>query len=765
MTVEEWLGEDNKIGIDIWNKKYRSGNETFEEWLDRVSGCNLPIKALIRDKKFLFGGRILANRGLCDKGKKITYSNCYVATPPDDNIESIFDCAKKLARTYSYGGGAGVDISNLSPRGAKIHNAAKTTSGAVSFMNLYSLVTGLIGQEGRRGALMISLSCDHPDIEEFINVKNDLTKVTSANISVRITDEFMEAVKKDGTFTLKYMREATGEVLSKTVKARDLFAKMAENNWRTGEPGMLFWDRIKSWNLLSNTEDFEYAGTNPCAEEPLPAGGSCLLGSINLSAFVDNPYTKEAQFNFEMFEYAVQEAVVALNEVLDEGMSLHPLDEQRKSVRDWRQIGLGIMGLADMLIMLGIEYGSDSSLDICREISGRMIYNAIFTSSILAKRDGCYPKCKIENVISTPFYKEAMNSMSTFGMDEKAVEDLIKENGIRNSQLLTIAPTGTLSTMLGISGGIEPIFSNSYTRTTKSLFGSDVKYKVFAPVVEAYMKANNVKSEDELPAYFVTAQSINYKGRIKMQSAWQEHVDASISSTVNAPNDFTVEDVQNLYMLAWESGLKGITFFRDGCERKAILEADSNAEKKTEAHDTLCRGDIIVVNDNVIGLKRKLQTGCGTLHVTAFFDPISGDLLETFFSRGSTGGCENSLTGLSRMISLAARGGISLDDIIDQLDSSGVCPSYSVRRATKKDTSKGSCCPTAIGNVLREMHNEFLENLKDGLVPQKEELPVEIKQPPTPKVQNDELCPECGAKLDHEGGCVTCKKCGFSRCG
>lgn len=347
MTVEEWLGKDNQLGIDIWNKKYRHNNESFEEWLDRISGGNGAIKNLIRKKQFLYGGRILANRGLAD-GKKISYSNCYVVTPPEDNIESIFDCAKKLARTYSYGGGCGIDISKLSPRGATIHNAAKTTSGGVSFMDLYSMVTGLIGQAGRRGALMISLSCEHPDIEEFVEVKNDLSKVLYANISIRVTDAFMEAVRgrgkvpEDTSFLLHFKREETGEVIEKTIDAREFFSKLAESNWNSAEPGILFWDRIKNWNLLSNTPDFEYGGTNPCAEEPLPPGGSCLLASLNLSEFVKNPFTPEARFDFDEFAFAVETATEEMNIVLDEGLPLHPLSEQRESVAKWRQMDLAL---------------------------------------------------------------------------------------------------------------------------------------------------------------------------------------------------------------------------------------------------------------------------------------------------------------------------------------------------------------------------------------------------------------------------------------
>lgn len=266
MRLEDWLGEDNTIGIDIWKQKYQYNNETFDEWLDRVSGGSEDVRDLIVSKKFLFGGRILANRGTVVEGRKCSYSNCYVISPPEDNIESIFDAAKKLARTYSYGGGCGVDLSKLAPKGATVRNAAKETSGAVSFMDLYSLVTGLIAQNGRRGALMLSLDVGHPDIEEFIRIKTDLDKVTKANISVRISDEFMQAVKYDRDWVLSFTRKETGEVISKTVKAKELFHLMAQVNWDYAEPGMLFWDRIKKWNFLANTESFEFAGTNPCAK-------------------------------------------------------------------------------------------------------------------------------------------------------------------------------------------------------------------------------------------------------------------------------------------------------------------------------------------------------------------------------------------------------------------------------------------------------------------------------------------------------------------
>ncbi len=470
------------------------------------------------------------------------------------------------------------------------------------------------------------------------------------------------------------------------------------------------------------------------------------------------------------FRSTIRRAVRALNDVLDEGLPLHPLKEQRDSVRDWRQIGLGIMGLADCLIKMGIRYGSEESIIICNEIGFAMADEAIFESSELAyEQSGSYPNYDYDVISKSSFFNKNTTSLT---------KEHVRKYGLRNSQLLTIAPTGTLSTMIGVSGGIEPIYANSYQRKTESLHGHDEYYKVYTPIVQKYMEEHGLTDESELPDYFVTAADLDFHERIDMQSIWQEHIDASISSTVNVPNEFTVEDTEALYMYAWEKGLKGVTIYRDGCKRSGILSTNEEKETVSEvesvkendnvtASNALPRGYIIKADDNCIGKKRTLHTGCGTLHCEAFFDPATGQLLETYFSKGSSGGCNNFMIGLSRMISLSARGGVDIYSIVDQLNSSGTCPSYAVRRATKHDTSRGSCCPVAIGHALLDMYEEIKDDL--GLEDEVDDVVEIIDTKQTEErvvieVQNPK-CPECGSDIKFVEGCNQCTNCSWSKCG
>lgn len=1043
-TVEDWLGADNTLGIDIWNKKYRYNNETFDEWLDRVTGNNDIIKKLILEKKFLFGGRILANRGT---GKTSMTSNCFVLSCKD-SIDSIYETAKNMALTYKAGGGVGIDISSLAPAGAKVNNPAKTSTGAVSFIELFTTTTGLIGQNGRRGALMVSIACDHPDVEEFIKLKTDVNKATTANLSIRVSDDFMKAVENDEDWYMSYTREETGECIYKTVKARDLFEIFCKANYDYGEPGLLYWDRIKNYNMLSTYEDFEFAGINPCfkgdtkiltkdgyisieklcdketyiwngyewsyvlptvsgynqpmyrvefsdgsmiectdyhryiladdsrvmckdlkvgdkikkfsfpaiegyrfrdrdiaytngffsgdgyykndgkefmidlysnkkqlykymrytsvntncdeaykvyiskkdgmvgapnktfvpdasfkietrlswlaglvdsdgtlndvsgsiaitsinrdflsevklmlntlgvsatlipekdacmkfmpthnpnkdyseyfckptyrlvisasnvvrlvalgfhthrvslcanpnrdasrfiriksltkianepvvycmneplnhsvvangimtaqcGELPLPDGGACLLGSLNLAEFV-----KDGCFDYDDFGTAVKHAISALDVVQTEGIKYLPLEIQRKTAEEWRQLGLGIMGLGDMLIKMNIKYGSEESIELCERIGKIMAINAILESGRIGAYRKHFDKFDSDKTTSSPFWIANAGAKGCI---------------MRNSQLLAIAPTGTISTMLGVSGGIEPLFALEYERTTKSLHGEDVKYTVIPDVVK---EARDKGFTNGL----VCAQDIPYQERIAMQAVWQKHIDGSISSTINLPNDFPEDQVKDIYMLAWKSGLKGITVFRDGCKRAGVLNTVNKEEVKLKDVDSV----------NLIGKKRKLMTGCGSLHCTAFFDKETGKFYELYLSKGSTGGCNNFMIGLSRMVSLSARSGCTVDEIIDQLNSCGACPSYAVRKATKGDTSIGSCCPTAVGFALKEMQEEMFAEIGKGSV----KVGKPVNQIITINT-NDNPCPQCGAKLSFTNGCATCMACGYSKC-
>ena len=481
-------------------------------------------------------------------------------------------------------------------------------------------------------------------------------------------------------------------------------------------------------------------------EEPLPAGGSCLLGAINLSEFVVAPFTDHAAFDIPAFREAVRIAVIALNEVLDEGLPLHPLEIQRQTVADWRQIGLGIMGFADMLIKLGIPYGSGESLMTIDVIGKAMNEAGINTSVELALKYGSFPKFDADKILHSNFMQH---------MSQAAKCNVTA--GLRNSQLFTIAPTGTISTMLGVSGGVEPLFDVEFTRTTKSLHGEDKTYTVKVPIVEKCIEAK--KKPMEFLREITWSKTIGPITRIDVQAKWQEYIDASISSTVNLPESATVQDVFDLYQHAWFVGCKGLTIFRDGCARTAILNSTTKEEKEEPVEKTVNTVDTDI--ENCIAKGTKLSTGCGSLWITCYFHKETGQLCHIFLDKGSTGGCNSFMNGLSRMISLAGKKGASIDDIIEQLNSTIACPSYAVAKATKNGISPGKGCPSAIGKAIKKLSEEFKKEYlgkTENIIVTKEDFDK------YGIVISNSECPTCGAGLTFTGGCNVCPNCGWSKC-
>lgn len=728
----KWLGE-HELGYDIWDKKYRHNNESFSEWVNRVSNGSAEVAQLIRERKFLFGGRILANRGI--EGKKVTYSNCYVLPAPEDNLESIFDTAKLMARTFSYGGGVGIDVSNLRPEGANVENSAHVTSGPCSFMDFYSYVTGTISQGSRRGALMLSISDHHPDLMQFIKLKSDLSLCTKANISVRVSDEFMEAVVLDDVWELYFDME-DGSRITKTMKAKELFHELCKQNWNYAEPGMLMWDNIENYNLMADVPWFHYAGTNPCAEEPLPAGGSCSLSSINLGEFVTNPYTDKAEIDYDGLCRAVSIAVIAQNEVLDEGLPKHPLKIQQETVRDLRQIGVGVMGLADMFIKYGVEYGSEESIALLDMVMKRFATAAVQTSVDLANVHGAFPKCDKsvrEAIANSKFIKH---------LGDKELERGILKYGMRNSQLLCVAPTGTTGTMLNISTGVEPYFAKSYTRRTVSLNGKDTYHQVDIKPIQ----------EGADPTICVTSEAIAPIDRIKVQSVLQGYIDASISSTINLPNSATIEDVEDIYMSAWRYGLKGVTIYRSGCAREGILTTKKEEPKVDDKciTPTSCprrpkelQADLYVIR--AAGNKYLVSVGlmCGRPY--EIFANKLPEGWDAFNYR------EGKIVKVSKQHYQLVCGDRILDNLQDLPESS----------EEKSATLYASMLLRYGVNVAQVIHTA---NKVNGNIASFSAAMCRVLKKYVEKEDSKLICPECGAEMTSEGGCVHCTSCGFSRC-
>lgn len=780
--LKEWLGEDNQLGIDIWHKKYQHDDESFDEWLDRVSAGDEKLRQLIEDGKFLFGGRVLANRGVEGTGN---YFNCFSAGYVQDDYIDIMDKLKEVGLTFKVQGGQGISLSKLRPKGTPIGNEYES-DGIMPFIEMFNCVTQGTSQGGaRKGALMISLDARHKEALEFITLKTDLNAVTKANLSLEIDDEFMKAVQRyyenGDVVTIHEKREYSGHVIEYDIVPVTIYKKMMEVVWDYGEPGCIFTNRFRNFNFLENNNKYNVETSNPCGEQPLKAQACCNLGSLNLYKFVHNKFSQTAYFDSEDFIEAIRIASKALDDIIDENVKRLPdeMSAYKNNALDWRNIGLGVFGYADMLMALGMTYGSEDALEFTDALFKIMMREAIKANHERALVHGSYPMYnKTTDFTSSEIYRCHMR------MEEK---EYYPE--FRNCSLLSIAPTGSIGTMMGLSGGIEPEFSLSYTRRTDNL---NDEYKIEAKVVKDYRKITG--EHGELPKYFITSGELNWADRIKTQSIIQNHIDTAISSTVNLPYETTKEEIEKLYLRAWQAGLKGVTIFRDGCKRLGILtnapakDEDGQLDDeniKTELADLnnqLRRGDILDVSDDLLSAKRTLVNGCGKMYLHLDFDEDTGEPLETWIECGSGGGCERNLAFISRLMSLTLRGGIPIEAIIDQAMSIKPCKAYCDRTKLKHDTSRGTSCPQSIGYAMEELYHkiqdrcfaddggyecdELLSNLTT------EETGVKLKEDNDDIVYNDDaFCPECGAKLQYQGGCVICagdathEGCGWSRCG
>lgn len=708
--------------------------------------------------KFVPGGRILTGAGTL--GQK-TFYNCFVIPSPDDSRGGIMSSVTTMAEIMARGGGVGVNISSLRPKGSYVKGVNGKASGAVSFGGLYSYVTGLITQGGsRRGALMLMINDDHPDVEEFITVKRTMGLITNANLSVCISDALMEAVKADADWNLKWK----GEVV-KTIKARYLWDLICESAWASGEPGIFFIDRA---NKNSNTWYFEkLISTNPCGEQPLGAWAVCNLGALNLSNFVTDGVTA-----WDSMGRTIRQAVRFMDNVIDTTEYFY--SENAESQKKIRRIGLGTMGLADMLIKLKIRYGSEEAISFCEKLYA-FIRNEAYRASIeLAKKRGAFAAYDKEKYLQGQFIKTLPDD----------IQNDIAQYGIRNALLLTQAPTGTTSLLAGASSGIEPVYD--YIIIRKDRLG---EHEMYHPLYEEYKAAH---PNEGLPDYFVTAKELTPEEHVKMQAVIQKYVDSSISKTVNAPHSHTIEDVKKLYIMAHELGCKGMAYYRDGSRDLAVLQSKSQSVEPQKSASETDAKNVLEIQitpkprpEIISGSTYKVKTGYGTLYVTVNNDE-DGKPFEIFANIGKTGGFFAAKSeAICRLISLALRSGLGVEEIISQLKGiRGPMPCWS-------KYGQVLSIPDAIAHVLQEHINsaqqklqlEFKEKIaEEKIIDEKtiQELPAadmehavsrELKTANFVKTSVNIAdrglapeCPNCHGVLEFGEGCMLCRSCGYSKC-
>ncbi len=717
-----------KTPVEMWKRVARELASVEKE--DKKKEFEEKFYWILEDFKFVPGGRILFGAG---SNHKATLLNCYYLPIKMDSIEGIYETAKEMARTYSYGGGVGVDISILRPEGSPVNNAARFSTGAPSFMELYSTTTGIIGQTGRRGALMITLDVTHPDIERFVTIKSDKKSVRYANISVKVYDDFMEAVENDKPFMLHFKNNKVE--FKKEIRAKDLWKKIIDTAVNTGDPGIMFWDRMKKESPTEYDDRMAIKGTNPCSEQPLEDYGACDLGAINLNYFVKNAFTKEAEVDWENLEKVVRYGVRFLDNVLDYSYNRHALKAQAEETVYARRIGLGIMGLADMLISVNLKYDSDKAIEFVDYLMKRIKETAYDESSNIAKEKGSFPAFVAEKHVERDFVKR---------LDKKLI-DKIKKEGLRNACILTVAPTGSISSMAGVSGGIEPIFALSYTRRSESL--SEEKFEVLDPFVNKYLEKFGLKDKKELPDTFVTAHKIDPFFRVKMQSAIQKHIDSSISSTVNLSAETNADTVDKVYRYAWKLGCKSITVYREGSKDDILKATDQSSEENEEKLVEEERP--FILNGTTI----KMPTSQGNMYLTVNKDD-KNRIKELFIDMGRSGETEKSFTeAIGRLISIYLQSGGDINRVIRTLK--GIKGGNSLWFNGIQIFSIPDGIAKAIELVIKNKNPENETMTLHGILKNDDKL----------EDNKATLCPECHQKtLIFENGCFVCKNCGYTKC-
>ncbi len=752
---------------DIWQRKYRySGHGThpadtsIEDTMKRVAhACAAKdpqkeqaarqFESILTALEFIPGGRIIANAGT-DRDE-VTMFNCYVMNKIDDSIEGIFDTVKESAMTQKQGGGVGFDFSTIRPRGSHIKGCDAAASGPISFMQVLDSTCRTIMSAGqRRGAQMGILRCDHPDIEEFISAKRENARLQMFNLSVAITEKFIQAVKADADWDLVFK----GKVY-KTIRARDLWDQIMHSTYDYAEPGFILIDKINQLNNLYYCE--EICATNPCGEQPLPPYGACLLGSVNLTRFVRDPFTSGASIDYDRIAEVVTIAVRLLDNVID--LSRYPLPRQKQEASEKRRMGIGLTGLADAFIFLGVKYGSPESVALAGKIMQTITHAAYRASIELAKERGAFPKFDAEKYC-------AGNFIAT--LPEEIRSD-IRKYGIRNSHLTSIAPTGTISLLAGnVSSGLEPVFAFKYNRRIRNTHENDyTEVEIADYAYRAYCQYKSLPSValEDLPPAFVSADSITPVEHLKIQAVLQKYVDSSISKTINIPPDYPFEKFADIYMQAYEAGLKGCTTFRPSEHIAGVLIRKE--EKKKEPAPVAAPAQPPKRPDELTGTTYKIKTPQSP---DAFYITIN-DLINEDGSHRPYEIFINTknlhhfswIVAMSRLISAVFRHDPKPKFLVEELKS--------IYDPNGGFFNHGKYVPSLaaeIGYVL-EHHLRLCGVITDGEIhPRKDaEKTVQTASAERTSINSGKMiCPQCSEReLVNQENCLKCLSCGYSKCG